>query len=153
MIERHATILMPLLLLGGSLVGCNDGRPERVPVTGMVLIDGQPLKYGYVKFIPQGARASGGGLDENGRFVLGCFAEADGAVRGKHRVEVMAQKPLSDTKMQWFAPKKYSNQATSGLTYEVTEETHDATINLTWDGGKPYVEVVEGSTLEGASPY
>jgi hypothetical protein len=136
-----------------SAFGCSDGRPRRVPVAGQVLIDGQPLKHGYVRFIPQGARASGGGLDEQGRFALGCFETSDGAVIGKHRVEVMAQKPLSETKIQWFAPKKYASQSTSGLTYDVTEKTENANFELTWDGAKPFVEVIEGSNLEGANPY
>jgi hypothetical protein len=135
------------------VMGCSDGRPQRVPVAGRVLIDGQPLKYGYIRFVPQGARASGGGLDEQGRFVLGCFETEDGAVLGKHHVEVMAQKPLSETRIQWFAPKKYSNRGTSGLTFDVTEKTENANFYLTWDGAKPFVEVVEGGSLEGANPY
>jgi hypothetical protein len=139
------TATIALTILSTVLLGCSDDRPQRVPVVGQVLIDGQPLKYGYIRFIPQGARASGGGLDENGKFVLGCSEAADGAVCGKHRVEVMAQKPLSETKIEWLAPKKYANQSTSGLTYEVIGGTENATFNLTWDGGKPSIEVVEGS--------
>src|SRR5262245_51706742 len=103
---RRSITMIAVVILGAITVGCSDGRPQRVPVAGQVLIDGRPLRYGYIKFIPQGARASGGGLDENGRFVLGCFEAADGAVLGKHRVEVMAQKTLSETKIEWFAPKK-----------------------------------------------
>jgi hypothetical protein len=147
-----SVFVLGLLMLPLAL-GCGDGKPTRVPVAGKVLIDGQPLKYGYVKFIPQGARASGGGLDESGRFVLGCFSTDDGAVLGKHRVEVMSQKHLSETTIQWSAPKKYASQSTSGLSYEVTAATENATFNLTWDGGKPYVEVIEGSNSEGNSPY
>lgn len=135
------------------VAGCGDGRPQRVPVSGRVLIDGQPLKFGYVRFIPRGARASGGTLDESGRFVLGCFEVEDGAVLGEHQVEVMAQNPLSETEIRWLAPKKYATYNTSGLTYNVTGPTDSATLELTWKGGKPFVETIVGSAQEGDNPY
>ena len=122
------------------LAGCGDGRPERVAVSGKVLIDGQPLVFGNIKFVPTGARPSAGKLDEGGRFTMTCYDGEDGVVVGKHRVAISAVQILNETKVKWFAPKKYSDFRTSGLEFDLTEPTDDLTINITWDGGKPFIE-------------
>ena len=44
-----------------ALAGCGDGGPKIVPVSGIVLIDGQPLTYGHVQVIPEGWRPASGG--------------------------------------------------------------------------------------------
>src|SRR6476620_1922869 len=116
-----ATLLFCCWLM--ELVGCGDGRPPRVPVSGQVLIDGQPVKAGTIKFITTGHRASQGKLDENGRFSLSCYANNDGAVVGQHRIEIAACELLNPTRMRWLAPKKYQDQATSGLTKDITGPT------------------------------
>lgn len=124
--------------------GCGDDLPERVPVSGQVLIDGEPLRTGYIRFISSGARPSTGKIGEDGRFTLGCFEADDGAVIGTHRVEVSAQEPLSETQTKWYAPKQYAAASTSGLTQEIAEPTDSLVINLTWDGqAGPFVEHVE----------
>lgn len=135
-----ATLL--LFSLAISLIGCGDGRPTRLAVSGQVLIDGKPLSYGHVRFVPKGARPSGGRLDEQGRFTLSCYGENDGIVPGVHRVEVNAGEPLSATTIKWHAPKKYFRYTISGLEQEITDSTDSLVINLTWDGGKPFVERV-----------
>jgi hypothetical protein len=131
------SILVAIFAAGG----CSDGRPDRVPVSGQVLIDGKPLKCGTVRFIPTGHRASHGLIDANGRFTLSCFAESDGAVIGRHKVEVTGFEMVKPTLMRWQAPKKYQDQTTSGLTQEITGPTDSVVINLTWDGGQPFDEV------------
>lgn len=120
--------------------GCGDGRPDRYPVSGQVLIDGVPLTYGYVKFVPQGSRPAGGYVDEQGRFTLGCYEKNDGAIPGTHQVEIDAAESISSTERKWHAPKKYSSYATSGITQEVLEPIDSLVINLTWDGKKPFTE-------------
>jgi len=122
------------------LAGCGDGRPERVPVSGQVLIDGKPLTYGYVKFVKRGSRPAGGYVDEQGRFKLSCYVRDDGAIPGTYQVEVNAGESLSGTQRKWHAPKKYARYDASGLTQEITEATDSVVINLTWDGGKPFTE-------------
>jgi len=59
-----------------------------------------------------------------------------------HRVEVNGAESLSSTKNFWHAPMKYSRFMTSPLTQEITESTDSLVINLTWDGGKPFMERV-----------
>ena len=131
-----------LILVIAALVGCSDGRPARLAVSGQVLIDGKPLTYGYIRFVPQGGRPSGGRLDEQGRFTLSCYGENDGIIPGVHRVEVDGSEPLSATKRKWHAPKKYFRYRTSELTQEITGPTDSLVVNLTWNGGKPFVETV-----------
>ncbi len=133
-------VLLASLPVVGAVVGCSDGRPERLEVSGQVLIDGQPLTYGFVRFVPKGARPSSGKLDEDGRFTLTCYGNEDGVVPGVHQVEVNAGEPISSTKTYWHAPKKYSRFRTARLTQEISESTDSLVINLTWDGGKPFTE-------------
>lgn len=137
--------------LSPLLLGCGDGRPSRVPVSGQVLIDGQPLKHGVVSFVPTGARASFGKLDDQGRFTLGCFEQADGAVVGLHRVQVAADEAVGEIRTRWHAPKKYADYKTSGLEREVSVSTDSLRIELSWDGGKPFIETDSDAQAE-ASP-
>jgi hypothetical protein len=124
--------------------GCSyydDGRPMRVPVSGQVLIDGKPLDCGFVRFIPANARPSGGELDGNGRFRLSCFEDDDGAVPGLHKIAVVSCEQISETEVGWNIPKKYAECSTSGLEQMIEGPTDSIVINLTWDGGKPFLEV------------
>jgi hypothetical protein len=136
-VGKFSTILVALLLL---VAGCSDGKPTRVPVSGTVLLDGKPLTMGSVQFVPAGARPSGGGINKEGRFVLSCYEQGDGAVVGPHRVRVTAAHNLSETSLRWDAPKMYSDIATSGLKVDVDGPTDSIVINLSWNGGKPFVE-------------
>jgi hypothetical protein len=133
-----------IVLIGASLLsgaGCSDGRPDRVRVSGRVLIDGKPLTFGDVKFVPEGARPSSGKLDENGRFTLTCYDGDDGAVPGIHRVQVAANEISQGQKVQWHAPIKYANFRTSGISFELTESTDSLEIQLTSDGAPAKIHV------------
>jgi hypothetical protein len=134
---RRSIILFATLLL---LTGCGDGKPTRVPISGKVLIDGQPLTLGAIAYVPQGARPSGSAIDKNGHFELSCYGHADGAVLGAHRVMVTGAQHISETAIRWEAPKMYSDINTSGLVENVDGPADDVVINLTWKGGKPFVE-------------
>lgn len=140
----HARPLAVVLALLGIILwsGCNDGRPTRVPVSGQVLIDGKPLTCGYLRLIPGNTRPAGGRIGPDGRFQLGCFEKQDGAPLGTHKVAVIAQEVLDSRRMRWQAPKKYIDPETSGLTTTITGPTDSLTIELSWAGGKPFVESV-----------
>jgi hypothetical protein len=108
-----------------------------------VLIDGEPLKYGAVIFVPEAGRSSTGALDEHGHFSLTCFTPNDGALLGKHKVQIFASEQVSEYVTRNYAPKKYGGVTTSGLTQEITGPTDSVKIELTWKGndpGKPYDE-------------
>ena len=124
------------------LAGCGDGRPERHKVSGQVLIDGQPLTFGTVLIVPKDERRSVGELGPDGRFTLSSYEDegSDGCVPGTHQVAVVAVEPLTPSTQRWHAPKKYIDAETSGLTCEITGPTDSLVINLSWEGGKPFVE-------------
>ena len=133
----RSVLNLAILAAVTSCVGCDDGKPAIVPVSGQVLIDGNPLDFGFIRFAAPNTRPAMGRLDSDGRFTLTCYKEGDGAVVGNHRVAVMAHEPLSGEQIKWHAPKKYSNYATSGLTQEITKPTDSLVINLTWGDEKP----------------
>jgi hypothetical protein len=140
--QRAGQLLLWALLL--PLLGCSDGRPTRVPVSGRVLIDGKPLTLGSVMFVPKGDRPSSGTIDKDGRFTLTCFDKEDGAVVGTHRIAISAVEQVGPGAQKWHAPKKYVDYSKSGLTAEVTGPTNDVLIELSWDGGKPFIERGQG---------
>ena len=148
-IVRFASLLfliLPLVVAGG----CGDGRGVRIPISGVVTVDGQPLQHGSVTFNPiKGAeqkekqRAGGGSLNAEGKFQVSSFTANDGLMVGKYEVSVLALEPLGPNSQKWHAPQKYSNFKTSGLTYEITPETESIEFKLTWEGedpSEPYVE-------------
>jgi hypothetical protein len=134
----HGFLLVGLAI--ASAAGCSDAKPERVPISGTVLIDGQPVDRGSVMFVNGQTRPAMSVIDKDGRFQLTCFQPGDGAVLGKHKVKVTVSEGIDEHSMRWFAPKKYADENTSGLEVEVTEPRDDMKIELTWDGGKPFVE-------------
>jgi hypothetical protein len=124
-----------------AVFGCGDGRPARVPVSGIVLIDGQPLARGNIKFVPQKGRPSAGRIGEDGRFALTCYDGNDGAIPGTHRVQVASNRIISDSKIEWFAPATYADFRTSGIEVNIDEPVSDLKIELTWGGRKgPYIQ-------------
>lgn len=126
------------------LAACND-HPDRLPVSGQVLIDGQPLRYGHILFVPNEGRPSRADIDENGHFELASFSSADGAAKGTHRIAVFAGQQISQSETRWHAPKKYADYSTSGLEETLEGPTDSLVINLTWAGGKPFTEVDRGA--------
>jgi hypothetical protein len=123
------------------VAGCGDRRPARVPVSGSVLIDGQPLTRGNIKFVPETGRPSAGKIGEDGRFTLTCYDGNDGAIPGTHRVQVAANRIISDSKIEWFAPPTYADFRTSGIEVQIDEPTSDLKIELSWGKRKgPYIQ-------------
>lgn len=119
------------------LSGCGDGRPRRVPVRGRVTIDGQPLRSGFVRLVPDDARPSVGRIGEDGTFSLTTFSKEDGSVPGTHRVAVVAYDESSPAQLRWLVPKEYSQASTSGLTVDITGPTDSLEIKLTWGQQSP----------------
>jgi hypothetical protein len=120
--------------------GC-DNRPTRVPVSGIVTIDGRPLTRGNIKFVPADGRPSAGAIGADGRFTLTCYDGNDGALLGTHRVQVASNRIISDSKIEWFAPPKYADFRTSDISLEITEAVDDLKIELAWGDRKgPYIQ-------------
>lgn len=141
--DRSRWLLWAVCVVVASGCGGAD-RPERVKVSGQVLIDGQPLEHGFVQVTPAKARPSTGKLGPGGRFRLTTFEPDDGCVPGKHPVAVIGVQSVDGSSQRWHAPKKYSSAETSGLHVEIPQATDSLLINLTWDGGKPFEERFAG---------
>jgi hypothetical protein len=132
----RTTIWMLLALC--MALGCGDGRAKRVPISGRVTIDGQPLVHGSVLFRPANGRSAGGALDSEGRYVLTCFEKGDGAIPGDYAVAISGAEQLGETAIRWHAPRKYAEVKTSQLKATVDGPRDDLNFDLKWDGGKPF---------------
>src|SRR5215211_8572073 len=107
--------LAPWVVFLPITIGCGDGRPARMAVSGVVTIDGAPVTRGSVKFVPAQGRPSFGDIGSDGHFTLTCYDGKDGALPGKHRVQVDANRPINEKKMEIFTPKHYADFRTSGI--------------------------------------
>ena len=145
-VPRIASVVVPALILALTF-GCGSGRPETVPVSGVVLLDGQPLKAeGTVRVIPKKDRAATGEIDPaTGRFTLTTFDKNDGCVRGTHTVTVLARQTIDNTQMRWLIPEKYSQPGTSGLTVTIDGPTDQIKIELQSEAGKPPAKRIDTS--------
>jgi hypothetical protein len=111
--------------------------PTILPVEGVILLEGQPLKRASVRFIPQGNYGPDyiafGVTDEAGRYKLYCN-DQPGACAGENQVLILETPPPfvpKDPKghpqtSRYYEslggrplPKKYANAASSPLTAEV----------------------------------
>jgi len=137
-------LLIPVLLA----TGCGDGRVARVPVGGSVTVDGEPLAFGTVTFLPikegsKPTRAGGASLTADGNYQATSFEPNDGLLKGKYEVMISGIEPINESSQRWHAPRKYSNPKTSGLTVEIVEENMELNFELSWKGekpGKPFVQ-------------
>jgi hypothetical protein len=89
---RRMSLVLPLLPLALASAGCGKGY-EFAPVSGRVLMDGQPLAKAQVRFHPLGDKdlpPSAGVTDEEGRYTLCLRGDlgSPGAVVGEHRVTI-----------------------------------------------------------------
>jgi hypothetical protein len=108
------------------------------------MIDGKPLTKGEITVAPAGKRAAFSNIDANGRFELMTYEPGDGTSLGTHRVTVHSGEFLDPSHKLWNIPKKYASPTNSGLEINVEGPTDALVINLTWDGGKPFVETIRG---------
>jgi hypothetical protein len=143
---------IPTWLLAGLvlLVGCAGSPPPVTEAEGTVLLDGNPLPFAQVEFLPELSRFgaemnSTATTDEKGHYRLICgYKQQPGAVVGKHRVLIReAPTPaeyrgMSGEKQEAAAryaaglknrpiPGQYSTAATTTLTVDVTaaKKTYD----------------------------
>jgi len=83
-----------VLILG--LAGCGGGEeladlPETAPVSGVVTMDGKPLSYATVTFVPKGLTKGVeciGVTDEQGKYTLKQMRGAEGAPAGEYLVAI-----------------------------------------------------------------
>ena len=122
------------------LLGCgaDDGIGQRYSVSGKVTYKGELVKAGNVNFSPDDAGVSGRGATgviKEGYYSMTTLTPGDGVLPGKYKVGINANytdmskavnKPGGIYSGNLYAgprikviPEKYTNPATSGLTFEV----------------------------------
>jgi hypothetical protein len=129
------TVALPILFAGLVLVGgpgCDNG-PKVVPVSGTVTLDGKPVAFGSIRFIPDSGRTGFSTLDKDGKFNL-MTDDRVGCPVGRHNVEVDSVEMITEYKNRRHAPKKYDSASTSGLTVEIDGPKEDLKIELKSDG-------------------
>lgn len=144
-------VLLPLAL---GAVGCGyrgtdervKRRPHTYPVTGVVMLAGEPVEGATVVFVSEPSDGSSqvaavGRTDQAGRFRLRTFRDGDGAVAGSHAVQIEkltwvrqpADHPEDSAPSEPVSllPERYRTAATSGLTATVTpSRTNDYRFDL-----------------------
>lgn len=85
---------MGVAVLCSVLVGCGSGEysgERRFPITGKVTVDGQPMEFGVISFLPQGegGRVTGSPI-KDGSYAI---EEPMGPTAGKYRVNINWNKP------------------------------------------------------------
>ena len=123
------TRFCPILIVTILLAGCGPTPPKLVPVTGTVIIDGQPAANIHVMFVPKtvdetvNAPSSNGLTNSEGVFTLKTADNLEGAIPGEHLVTLLdteEERPAQGetaTKPPRLAPRF----ATDGVTVEVVE--------------------------------
>jgi hypothetical protein len=91
-ITRLNRFLIPTVLLSVFMLGCGDGGPPLARVEGTVSVDGVPLSYATLTFMPESGTTSYGATDKNGKYSLMFTDTKYGAMLGKHFVEIEAAK-------------------------------------------------------------
>ncbi len=127
--------LIAVLLFISSLIGCGGGGPRIVKVSGMVLVDGQPLNLpqgvqAFIQFVPTGARAASGEIDPTtGRFTLTTATPGDGCVVGQHKVAVIIR-AMVGTESVSLIDERYAKPETSGITVQIDGPTDNLQIHI-----------------------
>lgn len=117
-----------------SLPGCGEAVVERVPVAGTVLIDGEPLDGGTIRFVPEVGRPASSAILADGSFEIAAESvdrpSELGLTPGTYRVQVSSSEIVDDETIRWKAPQHYADFRTSGLEVVVDRPTDDLKIEL-----------------------
>jgi hypothetical protein len=142
----YASKSIGLSLLTILLLGCGE-PPVRYPVEGQVLIEGEPLSSGFIRFVPEKGRPSTGEIHLDGTFTLReASLSADppprGIPPGKYRVAVAAAHVIDEDagQVEWLVPSKYSDFRTSDLAVEIDGPENELVFDLNDEDSRRFVE-------------
>ncbi|HBO44166.1 MAG TPA: hypothetical protein DD670_09585 [Planctomycetaceae bacterium] len=131
-----SAILLVLLVVVG---GCGPSRPDTVPISGKITLDGGSwpneamLFFGCVEPAEGYPKRTGKAIvAKDGSFKVGTFGnETDGLMPGKYQVYVMCEGVVNGKTVS-YVPDKYQIGSQSGMELEV-EPGSQAIDNLLWD--------------------
>lgn len=115
-------------------VGCSKATHFElpvIPVSGKVLLDGQPLSDAMVILVPYPSAVAGqlparGATNADGEFQATTYRNGDGAAVGKYKVTVQFYKPVKVDGNLVPGPnvlnEKFANPATTPFELEVVKE-------------------------------
>lgn len=132
------------------LSGCGNGMPTTYPVSGKVTLDGKPLPYVKITFMPSnGDRSASAVTDGEGVFdSASTFRPNDGVRPGTHKIVITSKHPPQMPGESQFSPggtedasssnaevtppfpAKYGIATESGLTATVKEQSNEFTFAL-----------------------
>ena len=99
------------LFLAGLAALCGCGNSDYKSVSGVVLLDGEPVPEAAVAFVPENPHGEGatGYTDEDGRFSMKSTTQ-NGVKPGKYkvRIEALAEKPAPTKGMSQIMAEKYA---------------------------------------------
>ena len=113
-----------LAMLLAGCIGCGSAKPEVAPVTGRVIYEGKPLKFGQVFFHPNAGTQGRGTIQPDGTFTISTYSDQDGAQIAVHKVRVTcyeAQDPQAEPRSfaegngESLIPEKYTSLVTTDL--------------------------------------
>lgn len=131
--RQHISPMQAAALLAALAIisGCTT-HPPMTPVTGKVVYNGEPLKFGVVMFHPTKGQVAQAEIQPDGTFNLSTFKEEDGVIPGHYRVSVLCYEAHDPKRASsgdgegggmWLGkpliPLKYTRANSSGLTAEI----------------------------------
>jgi hypothetical protein len=152
------SLAVGMSLLAGLLLGCGE-QSMRYPVAGKVMIDGEPLSMGSIRFVPDKGRPATSAISSDGTFELTETSlspnpNQQGVAPGKYRVAVSATKIIDEDadEVEWLAPSKYADFRTSEIEMEINGPQKDLIVDLTWEGNElPEADEDESNPEESTS--
>ena len=123
------------------LFGCGGSGLERVPVSGKVTFNGQPVPDGQIRFVPLEGTAGPASIEviRNGVYA---FDAKGGVPAGSHRVEIRSYDPNTPQPTapgmrprKQLIPVKYNTQSELEITLEKGQGSVTKNFDLSGEGG------------------
>jgi hypothetical protein len=115
--------------------GCGESKPELIPVTGKVMLDGQPAKEGGVVFHGEGNLKMVGGIATDGTYKM-MRNRDEGVPPGTYRVTVFVTETPADAAgnpvdlPKTLSNKKFMDANSTPLTVTVQDSAPEGAYDL-----------------------
>lgn len=132
----HSVLFACCWCLLFGVVGCSkESGPQRIPVSGNVTYNGQPVKEGTITFGAVSKGTGGVAVIRDGKFQVekGLFVGSYTIMINAVKENLIDLPPLEAAKRRdsnLAVPKKYTDVKTSGLTLKVEKGDSSKELNL-----------------------